>query len=158
MHFDLKFIRRKLRAGYENKVLRFSTLLILASRNYGTLATYSNHLNDMALSCSLRELPLPRMFVISTDDFLDLSEMRFRMLEGGWRPRDACVLSLVMLEAFRCACYLVYKANLQYHVSYSEPFSKISKLFQIYPYLCSNITPIIHVSEISKFYVYKELI
>lgn len=39
-------------------------------------------------------------------------------------------LSLVMLEAFRCACYLVYKANLQYHVSYSEHFQKYPNYFK----------------------------
>lgn len=138
MHFDLKFIRRKLRAGYENKVLRFSTLLILASRNYGTLATYSNHLNDMALSCSLRELPLPRMFVISTDDFLDLSEMRFVC----WREGDDLATHVVITcDVGSLSVCLLFGIQSKPAIPclLLRAFSKISKLFQIYPYLCSNI-------------------
>ena len=87
-NFDLKFIRRKLRAGYENKVLRFSTLLILASRNYGTLATYSNHLYD---SLVLSPRAASSEDVRYLDRWLPWFERdEVRMLDGGWRPRDAC--------------------------------------------------------------------
>ena len=58
---------------------------------------------------SLHELPLPRMFVISTDDFLDLSEMRFVWYVGGrvtaWRRMW---LSLVMLEVGSLSVCLLF--------------------------------------------------
>ena len=95
----------------------------------------------MALSCSLRELPLPRMFVISTDDFLDLSEMRFVC----WREVDDLATHVVITcdvgSLSVCLLFGIYGIQSKPAIPclLLRAFSEISKLFQIYPYLSSNI-------------------
>ena len=92
----------------------------------------------MALSCSLHELPLPRMFVISTDDFLDLSEMRFVC----WREGDDLATHVVITcDVGSLSVCLLFGIQSKPAIPclLLRAFSEISKLFQIYPYLSSNI-------------------